>query len=820
MPAKSTDKVADKRRIPTRKLPTLGRFRWFRALVLLIVGGLLLGAAGGAGVYLLYANDPELPRIDHVGDYHPKVVTKIFARGGELIGEIYEERRTVVTRAEIPDIMIHALVDAEDAEFYEHHGLSYVGMLRALINDLKPGAHLQGASTLTQQLVRNLLLRTNARTVKRKVQELILARRIENTLAKDEILVLYLNQIELPYSRFGIEEASRFYFGKGIKDVDPGEAALLASLPKGGNIDPLKHPERAKERQRYVLSQMVRYKHIDPALAERFANAPIKLVKSGAPYIGIAPEYVDEVKRMLVTRFGAKKLPYLGLEVHTRCDAKIQRAARDAVEKGLVDLDGRQGFRKPIAHLKTPAEQKKHHAKLDKEFGSEPSMGKVVDGMVLTIANGNAGGLDAQATIDLGATIGVLSLPAVVDRYNPKKQTATERFAVGDVVRVRVIEPGKSRDDARPVVALELGPQAAMVVMEPQTRDVLALVGGYGYRAGGFDRAIAAKRQPGSSFKPFVYAAAFDTGRFTPASVLVDGPQVYTSAGMQPWKPKNAEKEAYLGPVRLRVALAKSLNTVASQLVDVEREGVDPASIVALAKSLGIESPLEANPSLALGTSEVSPIEMVNAYGSLANSGKARAPRFFDRITVSPSAPRGSLLGDPAPVLPTAPEAELPETQALRPEVAFLVVSMMTSVIDMGTAASAKGKLGRPAAGKTGTTNSHKDAWFVGFTADLVAGVWVGFDDMRELGHGEQGARSALPMWVNLMADAHAGVPPHPFVQPPGIVSAKIDPASGLLAAPGASNAIDEVFLEGTQPTSEAPKQGDVNPDTYLLEQN
>ena len=813
MPPKTPITTVDKRRIPTRKLPTLGRFRWFRWMCLFLVGGLLLGSAAGAGIYLLYASDPDLPRIDRVSDYHPKVVTKVFARGGELIGEIYEERRSVVTRAEIPDTMIHALVDAEDAEFYEHHGLSYIGMLRALINDLKPGARIQGASTLTQQLVRNLLLKTNARTIKRKVQELILARRIENALSKDEILTLYLNQIELPYSRFGIDEASRFYFGKGVKDVDAGEAALLASLPKGGNIDPLKHPERAKERQRYVLSQMVRYKHLDAALADRFANAPIKLVKTPAPYVGIAPEYVDEIRHMLVARFGAKKLPYLGLEVHTRCDARIQKGARDAVEKGLVDLDGRQGFRKPLARLKTPAEQKKHHGKLEKEFPGEPSMGKVVDGMVLTLGDG-------EATVDLGVSIGVLPVPTLVDRYNPKAQPASARFAIGDVLRVRVIEPGKSRDDGRPIVALELGPQAAMVIMDAATRDVLALVGGYGYRSGGFDRATVAKRQPGSSFKPFVYAAAFDTGRFTPASVLVDGPQVYTSAGMQPWKPKNAEKEEYLGPVRLRVALAKSLNTVASQLVDVEREGVDPATIVTLAKALGIESPLEANPSLALGTSVVSPLELTTAYASLANAGKARQPRFFDRIAASASAPRGSLLGEDAPALPSAPEPEFPETQALRPEVAFLVTSMMTSVIDMGTAASAKGKLGRPAAGKTGTTNSHKDAWFVGYSADFVTGVWVGFDDMRELGHGEQGSRSALPMWISAMTEAHAGIPPHPFVQPPGLVSAKIDPPSGLLAAPGAANAMDELFLDGTQPTTEAPKQGEVNPDTYLLEQN
>jgi len=298
--------------------------------------------------------------------------------------------------------------------------------------------------------------------------------------------------------------------------------------------------------------------------------------------------------------------------------------------------------------------------------------------------------------------------------------------------------------------------------------------------------------------------------------VLVDGPQVYTSLGMAPWKPKNAEKEEYLGPVRLRVALARSLNTVASQLMDVEREGVDPTVVVALAKSLGVDSPLAPNPSLALGTSEVKPFELTAAYASIADGGKHRAPRMIERVIT----PKGGLLSDEGVPLPDVPEPDAVETQVLRPEVAFLVTSMMTSVIESGTAASAKGKLGRPAAGKTGTTNSHKDAWFVGYTADLATGVWVGFDDMRELGHGEQGARAALPMWISLMSAAHNGLPPRPFLQPPGLVSAKIDPASGLLANPGAANAIDETFIEGTQPTTQAPTTGDANPDTYLLEQN
>ncbi|MCA1664780.1 MAG: penicillin-binding protein, partial [Myxococcales bacterium] len=405
------------------------------------------------------------------------------------------------------------------------------------------------------------------------------------------------------------------------------------------------------------------------------------------------------------------------------------------------------------------------------------------------------------AMVSLGATRGWLPLPAAVDRYNPKGLTADKRFSVGDVIRVRVIDYPK---DKAPLLALELGPQAAVVVLDPNTREVKAIVGGYGYKPGGFDRALQAKRQPGSSFKPFVYTAAFATEKWTPASVLIDGPQTYVSPGLAPWKPQNAEKEEFLGPVRLRVALARSLNTVASQLVDTSRGGVDPVVVASLAHDLGIESNLEANPSLALGTSVVSPFEMTNAYASFAAGGKRMAPQLIKRIG-----------GEEVP----PPSAQA--VQALKPELAYLITDVMRSVIEEGTAASARGKLGRPAAGKTGTTNLDKkrpDAWFVGFTPSLVTGVWVGYDDMRDLGHGEQGARAALPMWVEIMQGALKGVPPQPFAQPPGIVVQKIDPKTGLLAPPGAQ-AIDEVFLEGTAPTQVAPAAGEANPDTFITDQ-
>jgi penicillin-binding protein 1A len=789
-------------------------FRWLRWVILLGVTGLVVGVVGVVGIFVYYSSDPDLPHIDRVSDYHPKIVSKIYSSDGELIGEVFEERRTVMPIDKIPAVMKNAIIDAEDADFYTHGGLSYWGMLRAALRDLKPGARLQGASTLTQQLVRNLILKNTAQTLKRKVQEAILATRLDGALSKDEILFLYLNQIDFGHQRFGVEEAARFYFGKSITDVNAGEAALLASLPKGPTeIDPWKHAERAKDRQKYVLSQMLRYKHIDEKEAAKWASAPIQVVRTPAPFLGVAPEITDEVKKVLSEKFGQKRVGSIGIDVTTTCDARIERLARDAVEKGLIDLDARQGYRKPLMHLKNAQQIAAHEAKLKKELPEGPGTSKVVEGVIKELVVGEKGHDNDGAKVGLGAYVGWLPLKVdtptavnpnpAVDRYNPKALTADKRFAVGDVIRVRQIDAPPKETDKPPTLALELGPQAAAVVLDPNSREVKALVGGYGFRPGGFDRAIAAKRQPGSSFKPFVYAKAFDTGRFTPATVLIDGPQTYASEGMAPWKPQNAEKDEFLGPVRLRVALAKSLNTIASQLVDVERNGVSPADVVQLAHELGIQSELQPNPSLALGASEVTPLELTNAYATFAAGGKRMEPQLIKKI---------------------GGEDELEHTpaQAMKPELAYLITSMLTSVIEEGTAASIRGKLKRPAAGKTGTVvdakGKHIDAWFVGYTPDLVIGVWVGYDDRRELGRGEQGARASLPIWTEIAMGALKNVPPKPFTQPPGIVVQRIDPKTGLLAPPGATG-LEEVFIEGTAPTEVAPTAGEANPDTYIIDQ-
>ncbi len=779
--------------------------RIWRWVLFLGLSGVLLLCSLIAGVFLYYTSDGSLPTIDKAGDYRPKVITRVLSRDGQVIGEIFEERRTVVKRDRIPRVLINAIVDAEDAEFFQHQGLSYWGMLRAFLHDLKPGAHMHGASTITQQLVRTYVLKSDARTLRRKVQEMYLSLRLEQKLKdKGEILWIYLNQIYLGHNRYGVEEISRFFFGKSVSDITLAEAAVLASLPKGPEqISPRHDPARAKERQRYVLSQMVRYHHITEAEAKKAADEPIRLIPEPPSLSWLAPEYVDEVERALADRFGQKQLPYLGLSVRTTCDLEVQRAAREALERGLQRIDDRTGNRRALRRL-SGADRAAYVQKLGREYPGGPPPNHIVEGMVTQVEDGD-GQSGAGAVVSLGGAItGWLPLPAVQDRYNVKGLPPKKRFGAGDVLRVRVAHGGKDGL----VLALESGPQGAVMVLSPETREILAMVGGYGFPRGGFNRALKAKRQPGSSFKPFLYAAAFDTRRYTPASIVNDSPQVYDLPGMAPWKPHNAEHNEYLGPVRLRVALAKSLNTVASQLI----YEIKPDLVIATARAAGIESDLESNYSLALGTSVVSLQELTDSYATFAARGRHGKPFLLLQVGVDEKAAAAEL------------------SQAMSPELSYVMSSMLQSVFEEGTAISAKGKLHRPVAGKTGTTNSQKDAWFVGYTPDVAAGVWVGFDDMRVLGEKEQGARAALPIWVETMQAALRTRKVVPFVQPPGVVVQRIDPQSGNLAATGTplspaqpqpqspAQPIDEVFLEGTAPTQQALAPGESDPNNFNQE--
>jgi penicillin-binding protein 1A len=778
-------------------------WRVLRTVLLIGLLGLSLGVAAVAGLFLYYTSDPSLPTIDKTGDYHPKVVTRVQAADGQLIGEIFEERRTVIPRERIPRLVIDAFVDAEDAQFFEHGGINYMGMARALLQALVQGTHLRGASTLTQQLVKTYVLKSSERSLKRKVQEMYLSLRLEKKLSKEEILWLYLNQIYFGHGRYGIEEAARYYFGKSVTEVNAGEAAVLASLPKAPEeISPRRNPERTKLRQRYVLSQMARYHHLTQEEAIRYAEAPIRLVAEPAASPSLAPEFVDLVEKELVKRHGQDKLAYLGQNVRTSCDLAIQRAAREALESGLRRLDERNGYRGALRHL-SDKELPAYLEQLKKEFPSGPPVGKVLEAVVqkvLPAETGPKGEKDKErggwVMVDLGATTGSLPLPpaGVGDRYSSATRPISDVLKPGDVIRVRVVRIPREG----PILALENGPQGAVLVLDPESRHILAMVGGYGQQRGYYNRALRAKRQPGSAFKSFVFATAFESKLYTPASILNDSPQVYDQPDLRAWAPKNAgeHNKSFIGPVRLRTALALSLNTVASQLI----YDLKPEPVIRMAHALGIESPLENNYSLALGSSEVTLLELTNAYATLAARGRRGEPLWL--LQVGEEQPQKSDL-----------------VEAVTSDLAFVMSSVLQSVIEEGTGASAKGKLKRPAAGKTGTSNDNKDAWFIGYTPNLAAGVWVGFDEPRTLGKREQGALSALPIWVEAMQAGLRDRKVELFVQPAGVVVQRIDPQTGKLAAPGGA-ALDEVFLLGTEPKEQALAPGEADPDKAIQDNN
>lgn len=804
MEAVSLNRRAPKNRRKTQRMklsrPKLpqGRREWFFAIAKWgAISGLAAAAVGAATVALLfwiYGSDPQLPRISSLGDYEPLQVSLVLAEDETVIGEVHEDRgrRTFVPFEEIPELVVHAFISAEDSKFFEHEGIDYFGMFRALVVNIRSGKKKQGASTITQQVVKTFLL-SPERTFKRKFQEIVLARRLESALSKDEILSLYLNQIYFGHRRYGVQQAANFYFGKSVKDLNAGEAAMLAGLPQAPeNISPKKEKnyERAKFRQKYVLEQMAHNGYITEEEAQKWIDAPIQVVSAPYRQLGQAPEWVEIARKELREEYGEDGAGKAGVRISTTVDLDVQRKARAALRSGLQAFDKRQGYGHPIKRIKKnklELELAKLARKLPKKG---PKKGRTYRAIVREVHD------DGELVVDLGKWKASVLLPEVGanshDRYNPRGKQPKERFATGDLIKVTITAAADDRSPKRTErrVSLARGPEGAVVVMDPKTREVKALVGGYDLRRGDFNRATQGKRQPGSTFKPFVYAAAIDSGDFTAASIVNDAPEVYDL-----WRPQNYKKGAFEGPVTLRYALAKSINTVAIRVM----HDVGPERVAELAKALGIESKLPEELSLALGSGEVTPLELTNAFATIASLGQMRRPVFVRRVgekkrTRSESKP------------------------AMRPEVAYVVTDMMRSVVTEGTGARAA-KLGITVAGKTGTSNDARDAWFVGMTPYLSICVWVGFDEPKSLGRREGGSRTALPIFVELAKSLK--LRDRRFERPSGLVERRIDRKTGLIAAATApaESAYSEVFIAGTEPTEVAPLPGQIGADQFVVDQ-
>ncbi len=799
-----------------------------------------------------------LPEFETLAEYRPALASTVFDRQGQLIGEFFEERRRLVALEDVPEHVVQAFIASEDDAFYEHSGIDYRSIARAAWIDLTAGEIKQGASTITQQTVKSLLL-TPERRFERKIKEMILARRIERYFTKEEILTLYLNQIYLGSGAYGVAEAGRTYFGKELAELTIGEAALLAGLPAAPTrYSPRSAPDSAETRRRYVLGRMRALGYIeDGAYEDAIANPPELREPQERSDAEVAAWFTEEVRRYLYEVLGGETVLRGGLRIETTLDLELQRAAQQAVRDGLEALDRRQGWSGALrkvgadefdAETLRLAEENNWVEDGDGVLPILAEREEPVTGLVVSVDE-----TEERATVAIAPEVTAPVLLGDVDWARPRdpsvRPTPRKRLRdvlrVGDVAHFTVVVD----DEGEPRLALFQEPEVegALLALDAATGEARALIGGYDYGRSQFDRAIQARRQPGSAFKPIIYAAALEQG-FTAVTTLYDRPVVYTDqeSGFE-WRPENYGRR-FLGPLPMREALARSINNATIHLLD----DLGVAPVIRFAQRLGIRSELEPNLSLALGSSPVTVLELTRAYGAFANGGTLPPVTFIRRVVdrdgntllenivfpeteVDPEAPPwappegdpadagdgagGSAAGDPLRVVDAAAE-ELPREpwrddpyRVLDPSTAFLAGDLLRGVVDdpRGTGRRARA-LGRPLGGKTGTTNEQGDAWFVGFSRDLVVGVWVGFDERKVLGRGETGGRAALPVWLQFMRDAHRGSPARDFRVPDGITFARVDRSSGKLAAPDSEDAYFQAFREGEEPTehaSDAPSTTD-----------
>jgi len=749
-----------------------------KLIIIFTVFSIIVGTFTGG--YLAISRG--IPSIEEMKQYKPEAGTKIYADDDVLIGELKVEKGIFVPINKIPEHMINSVIAVEDSRFWRHKGIDYLAIARAVIKDILYVGLKEGGSTITQQLAKVMFL-TPEKTLKRKLREAALAIKIEKSLDKKEILELYLNKIYFGHGAYGVEMASRIYFGKSVKDITLPEAALIAGLIKAPSLySPYNDLTKAKERQQIVLSRMEEEGFIKMSEKDDALKQPVYL-SSMRKGIEANNYFIEYVRKYLEEKYGEETVYKEGLKVYTTLDRKAQLSGAKALQEGLKELDKRRGWRGPLEHKKDIDIEREMKSK---EFTTSvvTTPGYSASGLVLKVSN-------TEALIKTRGIMGKLSIGDARWASNViglKKGTGkvlkdfklTQILKPGDIVKVSI----KSIRGSDVRLSLEQEPEVegALVALEPDTGFIRAIVGGYDFVKSDFNRALYAKRQPGSAFKPIIYAAALDHG-FTPASTIVDEPITYHGGPKGEWSPENYDHKFY-GPTRLREALTYSRNVVTVKLV--EALGVN--NVIDFARTIGIQGDIPTDLTLALGSLSISPLDLALCYTVFASNGMKVKPVAIKYITDS----RGRVLES------NEPEAE----EVISPQTAFLITSMMEDVVRNGTGWRAKA-LGRPVAGKTGTTNEYRDAWFVGYTPDLVSAVWVGFDDMRPLGHLETGARAASPIWVSFMKDFLSGEI-EDFTVPEGIVSYTIDPATGLLSK-DESIGVKEYFEEGTEPKKFAP---------------
>ncbi|MEN9799638.1 MAG: hypothetical protein RL653_3335 [Pseudomonadota bacterium] len=841
---------------PKRK----GRW-WKRILVSLLV--LVLLAVGGAAGAVYWAVDKYgdgLPGVPRPDEYFPPILSEVYTDDQVLAAEFYNERRKVVPYERIPKRLVQAFIASEDSSFFDHFGVDVLGTSRAawytLRKKMAGSSQTQGGSTLTQQTAKAILISREGyksateKSLKRKIREAILAWRLEQALTKEEILYLYLNNVYLGHHSHGVQSAAENYFRKDVKDLTLAEMALIAGLPQApSRYSPFVRPEAAKKRRAYVLRRMLEEGMVTRAEYDEATRTEVRVFPVEDVFHEFAPYFVEEVRKHLVDRYGNPLLLDQGLKVFTTMDSERQRAAQDAVMAGLLQLDKRQGWRGPVLQFPGEAERKAFLQRADKALDGEPLQpGRVYAALVTQVES-------QGAKVQVGKTQAYLPLLGMrwarkvnAEAFYPAALISDARKAVaaGDVVLVRAVaEPRQLADDREaydarlekelpkglPLVRLEQEPepQSALVSVDPHRQYLVAMVGGYDFDANEFNRAYQACRQPGSSFKPLVYAAALEGWgdlkgeRRTEATVIVDSPIVFDDPSNQVrWKPGNFSDD-FAGDVLLRHALINSMNIPAVKTFN----EVGVGGMMEWSKRLGLSTPMNADLSAALGSSCVIPAELTGVYATFARMGIKRPTWFIRKIEdrFGRRVEDHTAYDDPWASLQDrvgGGYARLfqPGERVYSPETGFILVDLLRGVVTSGTGAPAL-KLGKPAAGKTGTTNDAFDTWFAAFTRDLVTVTWVGYDlNPHPLGKYETGGRAALPIWLAYMQRALEGRPQPEFSPPPGadLVTRRIDTKTGKLASDGSKGATSMWFKRGTEPEEQQAEKGTVDSNQFMME--
>lgn len=739
----------------------------------LFVVAALLGTLSG----VLFAYSDDLPQITRLDSYAPNTITRVIARDGSLVGDFAVERRVVIEYDDIPDVLRQAILAAEDSGFFEHAGLSVSRMALAMLKNMVPGNRTPGRSTLTQQIARQMFPEVGFdRTPERKIKEALVAIQLEKRYTKPELFTLYCNQMYFGHGAYGVEAASRLYFSKPARDLTLPEAALIAGLFQGNaRQSPYVHPDAALRRRNYVLNRMAEEGFISRQDADAAMATPIVTRGNPSQDSTLAPYFLEEVRKYIEAKYGAKPLYESGLAIRTTLDPPLQRAANRALDRGVRRVDKRRGWRRPTRNI--VAEGHAVDAFRHERWGRPIAAGDIAPAVVVAAEAGDG----RSARVRIAGT----TLDLAPDAFKWTRRTrAADLMKTGDLIEVEI---AKVDEGGRPTALLLEQPpvvQGALVVVENRTGQVLAMVGGTSFARSKFNRATQAYRQMGSTFKPILYTAAIDRG-LTPASILIDQPTSFNAgAGQPPYSPRNYDGR-FEGPVTLRRSLEQSRNIPAVRVMDM----LGPPQVLAYAKRFGFPEEFPPYLSTALGAAEATLIEVTSAYSAFPNNGVRLQP--YQITTITDRDGNGLEENRPQP------------RDAIRADTAYVLTNLLRGVVLRGTAASAA-SLDWPLAGKTGTVDDYTDAWFIGFDPTITVGVWVGYDEKKPIGPGETGSSAALPIWTDFMRTyielrGDRNDPPR-FEAPGNIIFVAVDRATGEPVADGTGGAINEAFISGTQP--------------------